>query len=56
VLFVGASAHKLGTGAEGFAYLLAGLGVGGILAAGAVDRLAGARRLGVIILAGAIGY
>ena len=56
VLFVGVSEHRLGTGAQGFGYLLAGLGVGGILAAGAVDKLAGSRRLGVIILAGAIGY
>ncbi len=56
VLFVGVSAHRLGTGAEGFGYLLAGLGVGGVLAAGAVDRLAGSRRLAVIILAGTLGY
>jgi predicted MFS family arabinose efflux permease len=56
VLFVGASANKLGTGSEGFGYLLAGLGVGGVLAAGAVDRLAGSRRLGMIILTGSIGY
>ncbi|HEX8975649.1 MAG TPA: MFS transporter [Solirubrobacteraceae bacterium] len=56
VLFVGASTHKLGTGSEGFGYLLAGLGVGGVLGAGAVDRLAGSRRLGMIILAGALGY
>jgi Transmembrane secretion effector len=56
VLFVGVSAHHLGTGAEGFGYLLAGLGVGGLLAAGAVDRLASSRRLGVVILIGALGY
>jgi hypothetical protein len=56
VLFVGVSAHRLGTGAEGFGYLLAGLGVGGLLAAGAVDRLAGSPRLGAIILTGALGY
>ena len=56
VLFVGVSEHKLGTGANGFGYLLAGLGVGGLLAAGSVDRLAGSRRLGTTILAGAIGY
>ena len=41
---------RLGTGPEGFGYLLAGLGVGGVLAAGAVNRLAGSRRLGAIIL------
>jgi MFS family permease len=56
VLFIGVSAQRLGTGSEGFGYLLAGLGVGGVMAAGAVDRLAGSRRLAVIILAGAIGY
>jgi CRP-like cAMP-binding protein len=56
VLFVGVSQHRLGTGPEGFGYLLAGLGVGGLLAAGTVDRLAGSRRLGMIILAGALGY
>jgi MFS family permease len=56
VLFVGVSEHKLGTGAEGFGYLLAGLGLGGVLAAGAVNRLASSRRLAAIILAGAVGY
>lgn len=56
VLFVGVSTHKLGTGSEGFGYLLAGLGVGGVLGAGAVNRLAGNRRLGMIIIAGALGY
>jgi MFS family permease len=56
VLFVGVSAHRLGTGPEGFGYLLAGLGVGGVLMAGTVDRLAGSRRLAAIILLGALGY
>lgn len=56
VLFVGVSQRFLGTGAEGFGYLLAGLGVGGIAMAGAVDRLAGSRRLAPIILAGVAGY
>ena len=41
VLFIAVSEHRLGTGSEGFGYLLAGLGVGGVLMAGAVDRLAG---------------
>jgi hypothetical protein len=50
------SALRLGTGSKGFGYLLAGLGVGGVLASGAVNRLAGSRRLGTIILLGAIGY
>jgi len=56
VLFVGVSEHRLGTGPEGFGYLLAGLGVGGLLGAGLVNQAAGSRRLGVIILAGALGY
>ena len=56
VLFVAVSAHRLGTGTKGFGYLLAGLGVGGILMAGAVDRLARHRRLALIIFAGTAGY
>jgi CRP-like cAMP-binding protein len=56
VLFVGVSEHRLGTGAQGFGYLLAGLGVGGVLGAGLVNQAAGSRRLSVIILAGALGY
>jgi MFS family permease len=56
VLFVGVSVQRLGTGAEGFGYLLAGLGIGGILMAAAVDRLAGWRTLAPIILAGVAGY
>jgi MFS family permease len=56
VLFVGVSEHRLGTGPQGFGYLLAGLGLGGVLAAGGVNRLAGSRRLAAIILAGALGY
>lgn len=56
VLFIGVSQHKLGTGSQGWGYLMAGIGVGGVLAAGAVNRLAASRRLGAIILAGALGY
>ncbi len=56
VLFVGVSAHRLGTGAQGFGYLVAGLGIGGIAIAGAVDRLASSRRLAPIIIAGTAGY
>jgi MFS family permease len=56
VLFVGVSEDLLGTGAHGFGYLLAGLGVGGLLAAPAVDRLAGSRRLAAIITFGVAGY
>jgi MFS family permease len=56
VLFVGVSAHKLGTGSRGYGYLLAGLGIGGIIMAAAVDRLARSSRLAPIILGGALGY
>jgi MFS family permease len=56
VLFIAASEDKLGTGTHGFGYLLGGLGVGGLLAAPAVDRLAGSRRLALIITLGVAGY
>ncbi|MDE3131140.1 MAG: MFS transporter [Acidobacteriota bacterium] len=56
VLFVGVSAHKLGTGANGFGYLLAGLGIGGVLMATAVDKLAARTHLAWVILAGVAGY
>lgn len=56
VLFVGVSAHRLGTGAQGFGYLMAGLGIGGIAVAGFVDRLARSRRLAPVIIAGTAGY
>jgi MFS family permease len=56
VLLVGVSDDKLGTGPEGFGYLLAGLGVGGVLMAAAVDRLAASRRLAIVITAGVLVY
>jgi MFS family permease len=56
VLFIGVSDEKLGTGPEGFGYLLAGLGVGGVLMAAAVDRLAASRRLALVICAGVLVY
>ena len=56
VLFVGVSAQRLGTGASGFGYLLAGLGIGGVLMAPFVDRLAGSRNLALIIIGGVAGY
>jgi CRP-like cAMP-binding protein/MFS family permease len=56
VLFVGVSEERLGTGTHGFGYLLAGLGIGGLLMAAAVDRLAASRRLAPIILLGVAGY
>jgi len=56
VLFVVLSRDVLGTGAEGYGYLLAGLGVGGVAAAGLVPRLERLPRLGVVIVAGMAGY
>jgi len=56
VLFVGVSEHKLGTGANGYSYLLIGLGVGGVLMAPLVDRLAARPRLTWIIVAGVAGF
>jgi predicted MFS family arabinose efflux permease len=56
VQFVMLSDEKLGTGATGYGYLLAGLGVGGIAAAGLVNRLAARPRLGPVILAGMAVY
>jgi CRP-like cAMP-binding protein/predicted MFS family arabinose efflux permease len=56
VLFVLLSDQVLGTGAEGYGYLLAGLGVGGIVAAGLVARLERLPRLGSVILLGMAGY
>lgn len=56
VLFVGVATHKLGTGTTGFGYLLAGLGIGGVLMAPAVDKLSGRPHLALIILGGVAGY
>ena len=56
VLLIDVSSSRLGLGPEGFGYLLAGLGLGGMLMAAAVDRLAGSARLANIILAGVAGY
>ena len=56
VLLVVASDEILGTGADGYGYLLAGLGVGGILAAGIVPRLESRARLAPVILLGMVGY
>lgn len=56
VLFVVLSRDLLGTGAEGYGYLLAGLGVGGVLGAGLVTRLERRRRLSLVILAGMAVY
>ncbi len=50
VLFVLFSRDIFGTGSEGYGYLLAGLGLGGVLAAGVVTRLERLPRLGLVIL------
>lgn len=56
VVFVVFSVERLGTGPDGFGILLAGLGVGGVLMAPLVDRLARSPRLATIISLGLIGY
>jgi MFS family permease len=56
VLLVAASEHRLGTGSEGFGYLLAGLGIGGVLMAALVNRLAASSQLAPIIIAGVACY
>jgi MFS family permease len=56
VLFVVLSKQQLGTGSEGYGYLLAALGVGGLIVAPFMNRIAGMRRLGTIIVAGLIVY
>lgn len=56
VLFVILSDERLGTGPEGFGYLLAGLGVGGVLAAPAVTRLERRPRLAPVVLLGMVCY
>lgn len=50
VLFIPISAVQLHTGASGYGYLLAGLGVGGIVGAALVNRLAARPRLAAVIL------
>lgn len=56
VLFVAISDGIVGTGATGYGYLLAGLGIGGILAAPLVTRVESRASLGPIILAGMAFY
>ena len=56
VLFVVLSRDVLGTGAEGYGYLLMGLGLGGVLAAGLVTRLERHRQLSLVILLGMAAY
>jgi len=56
VQFVIVSRDVLGTGAEGYGYLLMGLGVGGVLIAGLVTRIERLPRLGPVILLGMALY
>ncbi len=56
VQFVILSRDVLGTGAEGYGYLLMGLGVGGVLMAGFVTRIERLPRLGPVILVGMFFY
>ncbi len=56
VLFVVISRDQLGTGSTGYGYLLAALGVGGIVMAGFMNRVASAKRLGAIIVLGMAVY
>lgn len=56
VLFIPISAIQLHTGASGYGYLLAGLGVGGIAGAALVNRLAARPRLALVIIGGMAVY
>ncbi len=56
VQFVVLSRDILGTGAEGYGYLLMGLGVGGILIAGFIPRIERLPQLGPVILVGIAFY
>jgi MFS family permease len=50
VLFVLLSDQRLGTGANGYGYLLASVGVGGIVGSLASDRLASVRRMALLVV------
>lgn len=56
VLFVAVSDEILGTGADGYGYLLAGLGVGGLLAAPLATRAEARSALGPVIVVGMAAY
>lgn len=56
VALVYVSQDRLRSGPDGYGYLLAALGVGGVLAAFLVDRLASSPRLGQIIIIGMAVY
>ncbi|MFL6241042.1 MAG: MFS transporter [Actinomycetes bacterium] len=50
VLFVLLSDERLGTGAHGYGYLLAAIGVGGLLGSLLSDRLAAVKRMGMLVV------
>ncbi len=52
VMFVEISLHRLATGTNGYGLLLAGTGVGGVLAAGIANRIASWSRLASALLLG----
>jgi CRP-like cAMP-binding protein/predicted MFS family arabinose efflux permease len=56
VLFAPLATQQLHSGSSGYGYLLAGLGVGGVLGAGLVNRLAARPRLAAAILGGMAVY
>lgn len=56
VLFVYLSKDKLGTGAEGYGYLLVALGVGGVIATAFVNRVAALPRLSAVMTLGMIVF
>ena len=56
VLFVVLSKQQLGTGSEGYGYLLAALGVGGLVMAPFMNRISAMRHLGTIIVAALTVY
>jgi CRP-like cAMP-binding protein/predicted MFS family arabinose efflux permease len=56
VQFVVLSRDLLGTGPDGYGYLLAGLGLGGVIAAPLVVRLERLPRLSLVILVGMAAY
>jgi CRP-like cAMP-binding protein/predicted MFS family arabinose efflux permease len=56
VLFVVLTEERFGVSSNGVGWFLTGLGVGGVLAAGLVNRLAALPRLGVVITVGLAVY
>ena len=56
VLFVFLSKNKLGTGANGYGYLLVALGVGGVIAATFVNRVAALPKMSLVLSVGMIAY